>query len=256
MIDLHCHVLPGIDDGPDTIDASIALVRAAIAAGARTIVATPHVSQRYPNDATTIAAAVHELNERLDAEGIDLDVRAGAEVALTSALEMSDESLARLTLGGGSWLLVEPPYAPGATGVDALLLEIARRGYGVLVAHPERCPAFRADRAALESIVRAGALTSVSAGSLVGRFGGEARRFARTLIRDGLVHNVASDAHDCTRRPPGVAAELRRARLQPLASWLTCEVPAAILSDREVPAVPVAVVEELRSRRKWARRPE
>ncbi len=251
MIDLHCHVLPGIDDGPATIDGSLALARAASAAGTRTLIATPHISARYPNDPATIARLVAELNERLVAEAIAIDVRPGAEIALTSALDMEPEQLAELGLGGGPWLLIEPPYAPAA-GVDSLVLDILRQGHRVVLAHPERCPAFHRDRAVLESLVRAGILTSVTAGSLVGRFGGHVRRFALALVRDGLVHNVASDAHDCSGRAPGIAAELSRAGLQPLAAWLTCEVPVAILAGGgRIPPLPAGALEQVPSPRAW-----
>jgi protein-tyrosine phosphatase len=251
VIDLHCHVLHGIDDGPASIDESLALARAAAAGGTRTLIATPHVSARYPNDAVTIARLVEQLNARLAAEAIALEVRAGAEIALTSALEMDPERLAELALGGGSWLLIEPPYTPAATGVDSLVLDVVRRGHRVVLAHPERCPAFHRDRAVLESLVRAGVLTSITAGSLVGRFGAQVRRFALALLRDGLVHNVASDAHDRRERPPGIAAELDRAGLQPLAAWLTCGVPAAILGGGEIPPAPDGALEQLRPRRAW-----
>lgn len=251
MIDLHCHVLPGIDDGPASIDGSLALARAAGAAGTRTLIATPHVSARYPNDAATIARLVEQLNARLAADAIAVEVRAGAEIALTSALEMEPARLAELALGGSSWLLVEPPYTPAATGVDSLVLDVVRRGHRVVLAHPERCPAFHRDRAVLESLVRAGVLTSITAGSLVGRFGAQVRRFALALVRDGLVHNVASDAHDHHDRPPGIAAELAHAGLQPLAAWLTAGVPAAILAGAEIPPPPPGALEQLRPRRAW-----
>ena len=122
-----------------------------------------------------------------------------------------------------------------------------------MLAHPERCPAFHSDPAVLESLVRAGILTSITAGSLVGRFGAPVRRFAFGLVRDGLVHNVASDAHDDSGRAPGMTAELRRAGLEPLAAWLTTEVPAAILAGGEIPPPPGAL-EGLQTRRAWWRR--
>jgi protein-tyrosine phosphatase len=249
MIDLHCHVLPGIDDGPQTIEEALELARGASSAGTSTIVATPHVSARYPNDAATIARLVGELNGRLRAEGIAIEVLPGAEIALTSAVEMDPERLAELGLGGaGGRLLIEPPFTPSAGGIDAIVLDIMRGGHRVVLAHPERCPAFHRDRAVLESLVRAGALTSITAGSLVGRFGGEVRRFALALVRDGLVHNVASDAHDHLNRPPGIAAELRQARLEALTEWFTEQVPAAILSGEEIPPAPADAIEELQSR--------
>ena len=254
MIDLHCHLLPGIDDGPADIEGSLELARAASAAGTRTIVATPHVSARYRNDAATIARLVEELNRRFAAEEIAIEVRRGAEVALTSALEMAPEQLAGLGLGGGSWLLIEPPFTPAASGIDSILLDILARGHRVVLAHPERCPAFQRDPAVLEAVIRAGVITSITAGSLSGRFGREVRRFALALARDGLVHNVASDAHEHLKRGPQIASELRGSGLEPLADWLTCEVPAAILADAEIPPAPREAGEPVsRRRRPWRR---
>jgi protein-tyrosine phosphatase len=241
VIDLHCHVLPGIDDGPQTIEGSIALARAAAAAGTRVIVATPHVSWHYQNEPATIARLTDEVNERLSVEGIALEILAGAEIAMTRVDEIEPSELERLSLGGGPWVLLEPPFTPVATGLDGVVLALQRAGRGVVIAHPERCPAFHRDPATLESLVRAGALTSITAGSLVGRFGGEVRRFARRLLTDGLVHNVASDAHDTERRPPGIAAELAETGLGELTEWLTSEVPSAILSGEKIPLRPLDI---------------
>lgn len=252
MIDLHCHVLPGIDDGPETIAGSVALARAAAAAGTRTLVATPHVSWTYPNDADTIARLVDELTARLAAEQVALEVLSGAEIAITRLAEIEPAQLPRLGLGGGPWLLVEPPFTPAANNLDTILLDLQRRGHRVLLAHPERCPAFHREPRMLESLVDAGVLTSITAGSLVGRFGGEVRRFALELARDGMIHNVASDAHDLVRRQPGVAAELEQAGLGPLADWLTRAVPAAILDGGEIPPRPASALPGMKpSRRAW-----
>ncbi len=257
VIDLHCHVLPGIDDGPATIEGSLALARAAAAGGTRTVVATPHVNWRYPTDAATIAAAVAALRERLAAEGVrgadgaPLQVRGGAELALTQIPELPPGELERLSLGGGGWLLVEAPFSAPVPHLDGLLLELMRGGHRVVVAHPERCAAFLRDPRMLARLVRAGALTSVTAGSLGGHFGAPARRFALQLARDGLLHNVASDAHDAVHRPPVIATELARASLAPLARWLTEEVPRAVLDGGEVPPRPRDVRLAVEPARRW-----
>ncbi len=238
VIDLHSHVLPGIDDGPDTIEGSLALARAVAQSGVTTLVATPHVSWSYPNDPDTIVRLAGELNAQVQAEGIPLEIRPGAEIAMTRAAEIDPEQLPRLSLGGGPWLLVECPFTPVATGMDALVLDLQHRGHRVVLAHPERCPAFHRDRIALETMVRAGALASITAGSLVGRFGGQVQRFALQLVRDELVHNVASDTHDLVRRPPGIRDELEQAGLGPLADWLTSQVPRAVLDGGRIPPRP------------------
>jgi protein-tyrosine phosphatase len=255
MIDLHCHVLPGIDDGPATIEGSVALARAAAAAGIATLVATPHVSARYRNDATTIVPLVDELNVRLAAEGVALEILRGAEISITSVIEIEPSELPGLGLGGGPWLLMEPPFAPIVTGLETILGSLRRDGYRILLAHPERCPAFHRDPAMLESLVSSGVLTSITAGSLVGQFGGDVRRFALGLVRDGLAHNVASDAHDHVKRPPGIAAELERAGLAPLIDWLTRAVPTAILSgDDRIPPRPIVELAGARDEHGWLRR--
>jgi protein-tyrosine phosphatase len=251
MIDLHCHALAGIDDGPETIAGSIELARAAERVGISTLVATPHVSWRYENTADVIARGVAELNERLAEEGVDVEVLTGAEIAMTRIGDIAPAELDRLTLGGGGWLLVEPPFAPAAGGLDAILLELRRRGRRILLAHPERCPAFHRDPGMLASLVRGGILTSITAGSLVGRFGEAPRRFALNLLREGMAHNVTSDAHDAVQRGPGMASELEQAGFGPLTDWLTREVPSAILAGEEtVPARPAVELAEM-PRSRW-----
>jgi len=261
VIDLHCHVLHGIDDGPETIEGSLALARAAAAAGTRTLVATPHVSWRYPNDAETIERLVEELNARLAAEGVVLEVRRGAEIAMTRVRDLGPGQLARLRIGAGPWLLLEPSLIQPLNGLDSIVMDLQRGGHRILLAHPERCVAFHRDPMLLESVVHTGVLMSITSGSLVGRFGDQVRRFALRLARDGLVHNVASDAHDHMRRPPGIAHEIEQSGLGPLAGWLTGAVPTAILNGEEVPARPVDVVVSVPPesqawwrRRRWAPR--
>lgn len=251
MIDLHTHVLPGIDDGPATIEESVVLVRAAAAAGTRTMVATPHVSSRYHNEAATIARLTAELNQRLRQEGIAVEIRAGAEVALTRVDELAPAELERLRLGDGPWVLLEPPFASGATGLEHVVSTLQNAGNRVVLAHPERCPALHREPQMVKTLVASGVLTSVTASSLIGRFGEQVRRFARLLFEQGLVHNVASDTHNVDGRPPSIAAELEQAGLTELSDWLTCAVPAAILADEPIPAPPPLQLGKLATRPWW-----
>ena len=238
MIDLHCHVLPGIDDGPATMEGSLALARAAARDGTRTLVATPHVSVRYANDAATIAALTAEVAAELHDFGIELEVRPGAEIAISKLPEMEPGELAALGLGGGPYLLLEPPFTAVATGVSELVREVLRSGHRVVLAHPERCPGFHRDPRMLSDLVSEGVLTSVTASSLVGRFGKDVQRYGMAMVERGLAHNVTSDAHDHLRRPPSIESELRAAGLEALAPWLVEEVPAAILAGEQIPPRP------------------
>lgn len=239
MIDLHCHVLPGIDDGPRDLDGAVALARRAAESGVRTIVATPHVDWRHGNTSALIGERVADLTTHLETLGIDVRILPGAELALTRAVELGDEELVRLALAGGSWLLVEAPLGRGSVGVERMLESLSERGHRIVLAHPERCPAFQDDPALLARMVRGGMLSSVTAGSLVGRRGKRIQGLALRFVVDGLAHNVSSDAHDALRRPPGMRAEMNEAGLGALAAWLTEAVPAAILTGEPIPPAPV-----------------
>lgn len=226
---------------------SIALARAAARAGIRTIVATPHVSARYQNSSILIHGLVEDVNTRLASEEVPVQVMPGAEVAADQIADLDADEIANSSLGGGGWLLLEPPFTPATDGFDEIALALMREGHRVMIAHPERCPAFHRDVAPLRRLVEAGAATSITAGSLAGRFGKRARKSAMQLFDGELVHNVASDAHDELMRPPRLFAEIADAGLGDLSEWLTEVVPAAILAGEEIPARPT------HARRSWRR---
>jgi protein-tyrosine phosphatase len=238
VIDLHCHILPGIDDGPPTMAESVDLARAAVAAGTATIVATPHVSYEYANTAAGIAEGVAEVNATLRREGVALEVLPGAEIAMTRAGELSDAELGELALGGGPYLLLECPLSATAPGFEVLAGALGARGHRILLAHPERCPAFQRDPAAYARLIGQGMLGQVTAGALVGRFGRHVQAFGQQLLRDGLAHDVSSDAHSALRRPPGIRGELEQAGFGEQADWLSQDVPRAVLSGAPVPPAP------------------
>ena len=241
MIDIHCHILPGIDDGPATQEESMALARAAVASGTQVIVATPHVSWDYPaNSAASIAEGVAQLREALAREEIPLELHTGAEIAMTRAVELSEEELVALRLGGpgGTHLLVECPLSPIATGFEGLLALLRSRGHEIVLAHPERCPAFQRDLSAYERLIAQGMLGQVTAGSLAGRFGRAVQDFADRLVREGLAQDIASDAHSATQRPPSIGRELIDAGYAEQADWLAHEVPHAVLTGTPLPSAP------------------
>jgi protein-tyrosine phosphatase len=237
LIDLHCHALPGIDDGPAQQAGALALLRVAAAEGTRTVVATPHVSPRYRTTPEAIEEGAAAMRAALAAEGIEIELLAGAEVALELALELPDETLRRLTLGDSSCLLLESPLSPAVSPVfERCVEDLQGRGYRVLLAHPERAPAFLARPQRLQALVDGGALVSITASALEGRFGPAPRWYGLELLRDGLVTSVDSDAHDAVGRPPGLNAGIAAGMsvlpaLAEQAGRLIREAPAALLAD-------------------------
>jgi protein-tyrosine phosphatase len=253
VIDLHTHVLAGIDDGPPTLELAVELARTAASAGVKTIVATPHVSHRYPCRSAQISEAVDALRAALHAEGVDVAIVGGAEVDLTMALDLDDAELTALRLGGGPHLLVESPLSAGAGDFDPMLADVRRRGHQVVLAHPERCPAFQHAPERVERLVEQGFLCSITAGSIAGRFGSTVRRFTLELLARGWVHDVSSDMHDAVRRPPGLLDDIASAErelpgLTALSDWYTQVVPAAILAGASLGRPPEPPE---RRRRSW-----
>lgn len=250
MIDLHCHVLPGLDDGPPTVDDAIALAREAREDGITTIAATPHVDTSFPeNDSARIEAAVADLQPRLDAAAVDLRIVTGAEVSSIRAIDLDDDELAALRLGGGPWLLLECPLAalltPAFMGIARAL---ARREHRLLLAHPERSPLFLRSPALLDELVAEGMLAQVTAGSLTGRYGRPARELGLRLVESGSAHVLASDGHG-PHRPARIAGELAEVGLDPaLAEWMARDVPAALLAGEEPPPRPAVGARSRRGR--------
>jgi len=243
VIDLHSHVLPGVDDGPADLEGSLALARAAVAAGTTLMVATPHVNHDHDVQPTAIHDAVERLRWELDRNGIALELRPGAEIALSRMTTLTESELASMRLGGGPYLLLESPFTSAVGDLEKIVFELRLSGHEVLLAHPERCPAFQRDPGLLRRLVDKGALVSITAGSMTGDFGGTVRRFCLDLLAEGLVHDVASDAHDDDRRPPGVAGAFEAAErelpgVSDRREWLTQLVPAAILAGERLPAPP------------------
>jgi protein-tyrosine phosphatase len=243
VIDLHCHILPGLDDGAATLEESVTLARAFQQVGIDVVVATPHIREDYPFDPAEIGPRARGLEEALAGEGIELRVVAGAEVAISMVRNLSDEILPTLCLGDGPYMLVESPYTYATNVLEETLFDLQVRGFHPVLAHPERAPSFQQDLDRLVQLVERGVLCSVTAASMMGTFGRTVRHFTAQLFQRGLVHNVASDAHDPTRRPidlhggfealdrelPGVVDQAR---------WCTVEVPEAILGGGELPPMP------------------
>jgi protein-tyrosine phosphatase len=243
VIDLHCHILPGLDDGAASTEESIAMAEVAHARGIRTAVGTPHVREDYPFDPREIGRRAEQLSRALAEAGIDFRLIAGAEVALSKLPDLDEETLRTLCLGSGHYLLIESPYFHVSDLLENALFDLQIRGFLPVLAHPERCPSFISDIGRLRVLVERGVVCSITAASMMGQFGNAVRRFTVELFRAGLVHDVASDAHDHVNRPmdlragfEALAHEVPGALEQ--APWFTQAVPAAIIAGEELPRQP------------------
>jgi protein-tyrosine phosphatase len=234
VIDLHAHILPGLDDGPATPEAAVEMARAAVSAGTRAIATTCHVNHVFGLGPAELAAARAALAERLAAEGVELELLAGGEIAPERLPDLDDEALRALALGGGPYVLLECPLSPTGAALDMMVADLQRRGFGVLLAHPERSPSLIRSPDLLATLVERGAVAQVTTGSLTGAFGETVRGAAQTMLERGLVHVLASDAHDARHRSPELAGVLDG----PQAEWMTAAAPAAIVEGRPLPERP------------------
>ena len=239
MIDLHLHILPGLDDGPATLGESVALARASVADGVRIAAATPHVRDDYPTTADAMEQGVADLRAALREADVPLDVRPGAEVALDRLGVLSAAELRRLRLGGETrYVLVEFPYYGWPLSLAADVAALGAGGMTAVLAHPERNGDVQADPERLREVVEQGALVQLTAASLDGRLGRRSRAAAFELLERSLAHLLASDAHGPEVRDAGLASAANALGDESVARWLTADVPDAMLADEPLPARP------------------
>jgi protein-tyrosine phosphatase len=237
MIDLHSHVLPGIDDGPATIEGSLEILRDAAEDGVTAIACTPHVRDDYP----TSAAAMEEALAAVRAAAADLaiDVLPGGEIALDRVALLADDELRRFGLGGNpAALLVETPYMGWPLDIGAITFALAARGLSVVLAHPERNAEVQERPELLEPLVERGVLVQLTAASVDGRLGRRPRDSAKALLERGTVHLLASDAHAANVREGRLGAAAAAVGDARLARWLTEDVPRAVVEGSALPERP------------------
>lgn len=246
MVDIHCHILPGLDDGPATMDGAVEIGRVAEAAGVRTVVATPHIRDDYPFSLEVMGERLRDTREAFRQAGLDLELVRGGEVALSKVPQLDDAELESVCIGKGRYLLVEAPHTQAPSLLETVLFDLQSRGFRPVLAHPERSVSFLNDRLRLQRLVEGGVLCSVTALSMAGGFGGPVRAFCARLFDAGVVHNVASDAHDAMRRGPAFARafECLEADLDGGAEserWFTTESGRAIVKGWDLPPGPPAL---------------
>ncbi len=206
MIDLHSHILPGIDDGAETLDIALDMARIAVADGTTVLACTPHIQEGvYDNSADTILPAIAALQAELDANGISLQLVAGADAHISPALPQRLKAGEIPTLGGGKYFLFEPPHHVCPPHVPDLVKLLFQAGYIPVLTHPERLTWIERDYDLITQLDDMGVAIQVTAASLTGRFGSNASKWALRLLDEGRIDIIASDAHSPKHRPPGLS---------------------------------------------------
>lgn len=206
MIDLHCHILPGIDDGAADFAISKAMAKAYVADGVSIVACTPHILPGlYHNSGPQIREATAKLQEVLDEEGIPLRLVTGADNHVTSSFASELRSGRLLSLADTRYVLVEPPHHVVPPRLEEFFFNILVAGYVPILTHPERLTWIKAHYQAIQRMADAGIWMQITAGSLAGTFGRNAQYWAERMLDEGRVHILATDAHDVTRRPPNLS---------------------------------------------------
>lgn len=239
MIDLHCHILPGVDDGAKTIEDSVAMARMAVAAGTKTIVATPHMLHpQFHVPGPLAAKKADEVRRALAAANVPL------EIVLAGEVHWSADIPARLASGDilplcatRKYLLFELPYSHVPTGFRELCWQFHLAGIYPVLAHPERITELQEHPERIEPFHHAGIVVQVTAMSLTGDFGRRARKTAERWLTEGFVDVIASDGHSCRTRAPVLDAAAKIARKTggaTMEDWVTREAPRRLLAGEPV----------------------
>ncbi len=239
MVDIHFHLLPGLDDGPDTIETSVDMARMAMADGTTHIVATPHASPRFSFDPELVARRAEEVRALV---GDGLTILTGCDFHLSfENLQDIRQHRDRYTINRNGYLLVEFASYSIPPQIEHTFHEMQLAGITPIITHPERNRILRRHTEWLDRWVSHGCAMQVTAGSLLGRFGPNALEAAKAWLETDRIHVLASDAHDTTSRPPELAAayaHVAEVRGEETARALCIENPLAAIEGRPLPWMP------------------
>lgn len=236
MIDLHSHILPGIDDGATDVSISLDMARAYVAQGVECVACTPHILPGlYHNSGPAIRDAVRGLQHHLNQADIPLRLTTGADNHVASDFVAGLQSGHLLTLGDTRYVLVEPPHHVAPAYLEDLFFSILVAGFVPILTHPERLKWIEGKYDVIQRLAERGTWMQITSGSLLGRFGKRAQYWAERMLSEGLVHIMSTDAHDNARRPPDlmkgrIAAEKLVGAQETEALVITR--PKAILSNK------------------------
>ena len=200
MVDLHCHILPGVDDGAQSLADSLAMAKAAEQEGIRTIYATPHhQTSRYMNEKAAVVQKVQQLNEYLQSQSVNVTIMPGQEVRIYGDI-VSDYEAGEIITLGEKYVLIEFPSNHVPKYATQILFDLQLKGITPIIVHPERNSQIIENPEILYHLVNEGAATQVTAGSVSGQFGKKIQKFSLDLIEANLTHFIASDAHNVSTR--------------------------------------------------------
>ena len=262
MVDIHNHLLPGLDDGSPDLETSIAMARMAAADGITHVVCTPHANNRYLYDPFRVEDLITDLRARLAEARIPLQLVRGADFHLTyENIQEAFADPARFSIAGQGYLMTELPDYGSFSAFDETYYELHRAGMTPVITHPERNPTLQENPDKLLDWLRLGSLLQVTAGSVLGHMGKKAQRISLYLLENHWVHFIATDAHNLTSRPPLLAeahVEIARRFGSSYADTLCISNPAFAIAGKPLP---VHTADELRAeeeesmlRRPWWQR--
>ena len=242
MIDLHCHILPGVDDGASDLSVSLDMAKAFVAQGVTVVACTSHILPGlYHNSGPALREATQHLQGILDEEGISLRLATGADVHMAPDFVAGLRSGRLLSLADSRYVLVEPPHHSAPPQLEDFFFKLVLAGYVPILTHPERLSWVPSRFETMRRLVQSGVWVQITAASLAGVFGRDALYCAHRMLDEGLVHVVATDAHDAERRRPDLARgrELAAKRVgAEEAQRLVVTRPLAALEDAAPASVP------------------
>jgi protein-tyrosine phosphatase len=243
MIDLHCHILPGIDDGAPDLDMSLKMARAFVADGVTSVACTPHILPGlYHNTGPQIIAGTNKLQSELDNRDIALRLVPGADAHIAPNLSNGLRSGQVLSLAGSRYVLVEPPHHIAPARLDQIFFDLLVDGYVPILTHPERLTWINSHYGLMQRLAHGGVWMQLTAGSLAGAFGKNAKYWACRMLDEGIVHLLATDAHDDRKRPPNLSLgrDLAAKRVGDAeAEHLVLGRPAGVLENRAPTELPM-----------------
>jgi protein-tyrosine phosphatase len=246
MIDLHCHILPGIDDGAADLSVSLAMARAFLDDGVSVVACTPHILPGiYHNSGPQIRQAAADLQAALDSEGLPLRLVTGADVHIAPDLPAALRDGRVLALADTRYVLIEPPHHVAPQRLEDVFFNLLVAGYVPILTHPERLTWIKSQYQTIKRLVGAGVWMQITAGSLLGAFGRQPLYWAERMLDEGCVHILATDAHDVTRRPPvlgkGRDAAAKRVGVEEAGHLVTTR-PYGILTNVAPASLPMPAV--------------